>query len=81
MVLLKIPIVGLFVIVRWAVGQTPETGAEEDGGIGPPAHPRDPRHPPTRLPRPTRRGPHRERSPVSPPRVRTLAARARLPRG
>jgi hypothetical protein len=81
MVLLKIPIVGLFLIVRWAVGQTPETASEEDGGIGGPMRPRDPRHPPTRLTRPPRRGPHGEHPPASPARVRTLASRQRLPRG
>ena len=35
MVILKIPIVALFLIVRWAVRQTPEAAPEEDGGIGP----------------------------------------------
>ena len=35
MVFLKIPIVGLFLIVRWAVRQTPETAEGGDGGIGP----------------------------------------------
>src|ERR1019366_9459392 len=35
MVLLKIPIVGLFLIVRWAVRQTPDmAGGAEGGGIG-----------------------------------------------
>jgi hypothetical protein len=80
MFLLKIPIVGLFLIVRWAVGQTPES-ATGDGGIGRPARPRDPRHPPARLPRRPRRGPHGEPAPASPARVRSFAARQRLPRG
>ena len=35
MVFLKIPIVGLFLIVRWAVKQTPETAPGDDGGIEP----------------------------------------------
>ena len=35
MFLLKIPIVALFLIVRWAVEQTPEAAPGEDGGIGP----------------------------------------------
>jgi hypothetical protein len=81
MVLLKIPIVGLFVIVRWAVGQTPEIGPDADGGIGKPAPPRDPRHPRARLPRPPRRGPHREAQPAAPARVRAFSSRQRLPRG
>jgi len=81
MVLLKIPIVALFALVRWAVAQTPETEPEQDGGVGPRPRPRHPHHPRSRLPRTPRRGPHGEPSPSSPARVRTLAARQRLPRG
>ena len=80
MVLLKIPIVGLFLIVRWAVGQTPESASEGDGGIGRPTRPRDPRHPRARLPRTPRRGPHAEPAPLSPARVRSYVSRQRLPR-
>ncbi|HXP37118.1 MAG TPA: hypothetical protein VN817_05075, partial [Solirubrobacteraceae bacterium] len=53
MVFLKIPIVGLFLIVRWAVRQTPETAPGADGGVGPrtsPRHPHHPRAPRTRRP-------------------------------
>jgi hypothetical protein len=81
MFLLKIPIVGLFLIVRWAVRQTPETAPGEDGGIGRPAGPRHPRHPRSRLPRRPRRGPHREPPPAPPARVRAFTAAQRLPRG
>jgi hypothetical protein len=81
MVFLKIPIVALFLLVRWAVGQTPDASAGEDGGIGPRPQPRHPHHPRARLPRSPRRGPHGAPSPSSPPRVRTLVARQRLPRG
>jgi len=83
MFLLKIPIVGLFMIVRWAVRQTPEDATGQDGGIGP--HPR-PLHPHRgggnqfRLPRPPRRGPHGERSPAAPARVRGAGARRRVTR-
>jgi hypothetical protein len=80
MVLLKIPIVGLFLIVRWAVGQTPDDAAAEEGGIGKPIGPRDPRHPRRRLPRPSRRGPHGDPAPLSPSRVRTVTAHHRLQR-
>jgi hypothetical protein len=80
MFLLKIPIVGLFLIVRWAVRQTPETAPGEDGGIAGPPRPRDPRHPRSRLPRPPRRGPHRNPPPAAPARVRAFAAAQRLPR-
>ena len=80
MAFLKIPIVGLFLIVRWAVRQTPETADGGGGGIGPSARPRHPHHPRTRLPRGPRRGPHGESAPCSPPRIRTVAARQRLPR-
>jgi hypothetical protein len=81
MVLLKIPIVALFLIVRWAVGQTPEIASEEDGGIGRPVRPHGPSHPRARLPKTPRRGPHGEPAPASPARVRARASRQRLPRG
>ncbi|MHB8240775.1 MAG: hypothetical protein ACYDHN_02180 [Solirubrobacteraceae bacterium] len=80
MFLLKIPIVGLFLIVRWAVRQTPEIAGEQDGGIGPRPGPRHPHHPRARLPRSPRRGPHGDPSPVAPARVRTVVAHQRLPR-
>jgi hypothetical protein len=80
MVFLKIPIVALFLIVRWAVRQTPETGEGQDGGIGPPRRPRNPHHPRPLLPRTPRRGPHGVPSPPSPARVRALSSQRRLPR-
>jgi hypothetical protein len=80
MLFLKIPIVGLFLIVRWAVRQTPESADEGGGGIGPHDRPRHPHRPSSRLPRGPRRGPHGEPAPASPPRVRAVAARTRLPR-
>jgi hypothetical protein len=85
MFILKIPIVGLFLIVRWAVRSGPahpEVAPDEEGGIGPiprPHHPSHPRHPRPRPPRPSRRGAHRgEHALPAPPRIRTVAARARL---
>jgi hypothetical protein len=78
MFLLKIPIVALFLIVRWAVNQTPETEPGQDGGIGPRPSPHRPHHPRSRLPRTPRRGAHGGPSPSSPPRVRTVVARGRL---
>jgi hypothetical protein len=81
MVFLKIPIVALFLIVRWAVRQVPEDEASGgDGGIGPRPRPLHPHHPRSRLPRRPRRGPHGSPQPSAPPRVRTAVARARLPR-
>jgi hypothetical protein len=77
MVILKIPIVGLYLIVRWAVGQTPEV-AGEDGGIGPLPDPYNPRYPRTRLPRSPRRGPHGDAPCAPPARVRTVVAGSRL---
>jgi hypothetical protein len=74
MVFLKIPIVGLFLIVRWAVKQTPETAPGADGGIGPRPQPVHPHHPRSRPPRKPRRGPHGDRPPASPPRVRAVAS-------
>jgi hypothetical protein len=78
MLFLKIPIVALFLLVRWAVRQTPEPATGEDGGIGPRAHPHRPPHPRSRGPRTPRRGPHGDPPVPSPPRVRTVASRGRL---
>ncbi len=83
MVILKIPIVGLFLIVRWAVRQGPEAAPEEDGGIGFDPRPRHPHHPRSRRggrgPIHPRRGPHRGApSLLPPPRIRTVAKRGRL---
>jgi hypothetical protein len=80
MVILKIPIVALFLIVRWAVRATDETTGQ-DGGIGPtnsPPSPVHPIHPRTRLPRSPRRGPHGDPPLVPPARVRTVVAHSRL---
>jgi hypothetical protein len=79
MFLLKIPIVALFLIVRWAVRQVPEPASGEDGGVGPRSRPRHPHRPRPRNPRPRRRGPHGEAPLPSPRRVRTAIARKRLP--
>jgi len=79
MVFLKIPVVALFLLVRWAVGQSPEGASGQDGGIGPRPRPVHPHHPRARPPRPPRRGPHGTHSPAPPARVRTIAARQRLP--
>jgi hypothetical protein len=81
MFLLKIPIVGLFLIVRWAIRQTPEDASAQDGGIGPLPRPLHPYHPRSRLPRPTRRGPHGGPSSAPPLRVRGAVARRRVARG
>jgi hypothetical protein len=78
MFFLKIPIVALFLIVRWAVRQTPETAPGGDGGIGPRSRPRHPHHPRPRPPRLPRRGPHGEPAAAAPPRVRTAVSRRRL---
>jgi hypothetical protein len=79
MVFLKIPIVGLFLIVRWAVKDAPDT-ASEDGGIGPWPGPLHPHHPRRRPPRRPRRGPHMGPAPASPPRVRAVATLRHGPR-
>jgi hypothetical protein len=83
MLILKIPVVALLLLVRWAVKQTPEgwqdEGNEDDGGISHNPRPRHPSHPRPRLPRSPRRGPHHGApAPLSPPRVRGVLARARL---
>ena len=69
---LKIPIVMLGCIVWWAVRQKPEE-VDPDGGGGTKRRP----HPPRPLPRTPRRGPHGDPAPLPPPRVRSVAARAR----
>jgi hypothetical protein len=79
MVFLKIPIVGLFLIVRWAVRQTPESAPGGDGGVGPRTSPQHPYHPRAPRPRRPRRGPHGDAPLPSPPRVRSLVSRKRLP--
>jgi hypothetical protein len=73
MFLLKIPIVALYLLVRWAIRQTPEP-AEGDGGGG--TGPRLlPRHPRRRPPHAPRRGPHGDPRPMPPPRTRTVLMR------
>jgi hypothetical protein len=78
LVILKIPIVALFLIVRWAVRQTPDDATGEDGGIGPQPDPLHPHHPRARLPCAPRRGPHGGAPLLPPSRVRTVVARGRL---
>jgi hypothetical protein len=80
MVFLKIPVVALFLLVRWAVRQTPEPETGQDGGIGPRPRPLHPHHPRSRLPRAPRRGPHGVPAPASPARVRAARAHQRQPR-
>ncbi len=80
MFLLKIPIVALFLIVRWAVRQTPETAGGQDGGVGPLPQPLHPHHPRPHLPRLPRRGPHGVAEPGPPSRVRAAVSIDRLPR-
>jgi hypothetical protein len=69
-VFLKLPIAALCWIVWWAVHQTDEESTDGSGGYRRP-------HPPPRLPRAPRRGPHGDGMPLPPPRVRPLRARAR----
>ena len=73
MLVLKIPIVALYLIVRWAVRQTPEpVQGDDDGGVGPRGQPRHPRGRPPRAPR---RGPHGGLRPAAPLRSRTVLTR------
>jgi hypothetical protein len=80
MLVLKLPIIGLFCIIRWAVRAPPppEPVVDEDGGTKKPLQPK-PRHPHPRpaLPRRPRRGPHGAPALPAPPRTRTVIARAR----
>ena len=71
-VALKVPILLAGGLIWWAVRQEPDDSEDSDGGGGRPRP-----HPAPKLPHAPRRGPHREAAPPSPPRVRTVAARAR----
>ncbi len=71
MVFLKIPIVGLFLIVRWAVRQTPETAPGRTAGSARARGRVHPHHPRARPPRPPAQGPARR------PRAAVAAAHAR----
>jgi hypothetical protein len=74
-VALKVPLIALFWLIWWAVRQEPEL--EDAGGEGG-QRVRSRPHPPPKLPRPTRRGPHSgDAVPLPPPRVRPVNARAR----
>jgi hypothetical protein len=69
MFVLKIPILGLFGIVWWAVRTSDEPSEEH------PVLPATPPHPRSRVPRPRRpRGPHGDPMPLPPERVRTVTA-------
>jgi len=70
MFVLKIPILMLFWIVRWAWKAQPVEEEESGSGGGGPKLPKVPS-------RPRGRGPHGEPSPPSPPRVRAPAERDR----
>ena len=75
MFILKIPIFALLALVWWA--SRPPAPAEDHGTSG--GGGSGPDHPRPRAPRPSRRGPHKDR-PSAPPRVRTPAyARQRPP--
>jgi hypothetical protein len=72
-VALKVPLLALCWLVWWAIHQVPEEDEQPGGDGGAKRRP----HPPAPLPRPSRRGPHGDPAPLSPPRVRALTARAR----
>jgi hypothetical protein len=75
MVALKIPLIGLFWIVWWAIHQTDAEPVEgDDGGT---KHPPPAPHPHGPLPRTPRRGPHGDPAPPAPARTRTVVARGR----
>ena len=82
MLVLKLPIFALFYIVWYAIQSPPEPEplADDDGGTKRPLsqHPRHPRPALPRNPRrPRRGGPHGAPRVASPPRTRTVVARAR----
>lgn len=73
-VILKIPLLAALWIVWWALrsdpAETDDIRADEGGG--------GPKHPRSRRPGPTRRGPHTAPAPRSPGRVRVGARRNRV---
>ncbi len=71
-VVLKLPILALLLIVWWAIRSEPEPAEADDSGGG---GVRDNPHPRIRPPRPPRRGPHGERAPLPPKRVRASGRR------
>jgi hypothetical protein len=73
MLVLKVPVAALIYLVWWAVRQEPEQPGGDSGGGGGSKRPHP--HPP--LPRAPRRGPHGDPLAPSPPRVRSVTARAR----
>jgi hypothetical protein len=71
-VCLKVPLLALCWLVWWAIHQTDDPVEDSgDGGVRARPHPTKP------LPRLPRRGPHGDRAPSPPPRVRTVTVRAR----
>jgi hypothetical protein len=74
-VALKVPLIAACWIVWWAIRQEPEP----EEAVLPPGEggQRTRPHPPPRLPHAPRRGPHGEQALPSPPRIRTVSARAR----
>jgi hypothetical protein len=72
----KLPLVLLVLAVWWAIHEEPDDPGtqDDDGGVRRPGQHSRPLKP---FPRPPRRGPHGEPAPPSPPRVRTVHARAR----
>ena len=77
-VILKIPIVALLYLVWWAVKDEPAPADEEprERLRRGPDHPRRPRRP-----SPPRRGPHAERPPVTPKRIRARGKRVERAHG
>jgi len=71
---LKLPIIAACWIVWWAVHQEADEAEQGDGGGGRRVHPH---HPHPRRPRPPRRGPHGDRLPQPPSRIRSVTAAGR----
>jgi hypothetical protein len=75
-VALKVPIGLLAWIVWWAVREVPDPEAADGPDDRGPRRRRP--HPPGPLPRSPRRGPHGDRAPAPPARVRSVKARGRI---
>lgn len=79
MVVLKVPLAMLLWLVWWAVRQTGDEAGQHGDGSGGSGVVDARRRPLPRPPRPPRRGPHGDRAPATPARVRTGPVRTRAP--
>ena len=74
---MKLPLLVLVLAVWWAIHEEPDQPGKQDDDGGGVRRSGERNHPLKPAPRPPRRGPHGEAPPPSPPRIRSVHARAR----